>query len=219
MKNGCKCLILTTEGLKDRFIRVAKDEGLSSDNFIFVYDRKGLDNFFQTSPSFEYLISFSTSIVVPEQYLIIPDNGSVNIHAGSPEYPGRDPHHYAIYDDATIYGATMHYMTKRVDDGAIIDVDLFSIEAPITPQELMYRADSSAWNIIKKLFFWIKNDMKFPISSYSWKGKKRSRKDFQNFCKIEFDITQEELDKRIRSFHVDGFKNLYVEVHNQKFYL
>src|SRR5262249_229160 len=58
-----------------------------------------------------WLISHSTSVIVPASVLEVLQGRAVNIHAASPRYPGRDPHHFAIYDGAARYGATAHVMT------------------------------------------------------------------------------------------------------------
>ena len=42
-----------------------------------------------------------------------PSLTAINIHAASPQAPGGDPHHFAIYDKVKEYGATLHYMTKK----------------------------------------------------------------------------------------------------------
>jgi methionyl-tRNA formyltransferase len=219
MEVDVKYVILTSEVLEDRFRQEIKNSDLPIENFVFAYNLEQLVSYFKKSSTVKFLISFSTSTIVPK-WLINKLNGcAVNIHAASPQYPGRDPHHYAIYDQASEYGATMHYMTEKVDDGIIIDVEFFKVLEPITPLELMYKADESAWLLINKLFSWIKDNEPFPISTYHWGGIKRNRKDFHNFCKIPTDISLEELRKRIKAFHVDGFKNLFVEIHGQKFFL
>lgn len=213
-----KYVILTSEVLEDRFRQEIKNSDLPIENFLFAYNLEQLVSYFKEYSTVKFLMSYSTSVIVPK-WLINKLNGcAVNIHAASPQYPGRDPHHYAIYDQASEYGATMHYMTEKVDDGTIIDVELFKVQQPITPIDLLHSADNSAWILISKLFLWIKNNQSFPVSSYRWHGIKRARKDFHSFCKIYPDITPEELEKRIKAFHVEGFKNLFVEIHGQFFF-
>src|SRR5688572_2747045 len=58
------------------------------------------------------LLSFGTSVIVPDAILRTPGLLPINIHAASPQYPGRDPHHFAAFDGVTEYGATMHLMTR-----------------------------------------------------------------------------------------------------------
>ena len=67
------------------------------------------------------LAAFGTGVIVPPDLLARYDR-AYNFHAAPPAYPGRDPHHWAAYDWATVYGATVHIMTERVDAGPIVGV-------------------------------------------------------------------------------------------------
>lgn len=59
-----------------------------------------------------------------------------NFHGAPPEFPGRDPHHWAIHRDAAEYGATLHVMTEKVDAGPILRVCRFPMPAWTDPYEL-----------------------------------------------------------------------------------
>lgn len=212
-------LILTSEEFRARFINEARSAGLSVDDLIFATNKAELENRFNEYPRFEFLISFSTSVIVPIQYIRIKDQVSVNIHAASPSYPGRDPHHYAVYDNVKIYGATLHHMSEKVDEGDIIDVELFDVEDAIKPYDLMLKANEAAWMLIGKLFRSIKNKTELPRSNHKWQGIKRTRKDFQDYCRISHSIDMAEFQRRVRAFHVVGYQNLYTEIHGMKFFL
>lgn len=211
-------LILTSEGLKERFIQEAIAAGLSMDDLVFAFNKEDLRNRFDDYGHFSFLISFSTSVIIPSEYITISEQVSVNIHAASPNYPGRDPHHYAVYDGAKYYGATLHYMTSKVDAGDIIDVELFDFDNSVKPYELMQMADEAAWKLIQKLFKSISSNSELPISEYHWSGKKRSRKDFEDFCRIDSSIDKQELQRRVKAFHVDGYTNLFTKIHGMKFH-
>lgn len=73
------------------------------------------------------LISFLTSVIVPEE--IIKRLGLVpyNVHPGSPEYPGAHGLSFAIYEGSRNFGVTAHELVKRVDTGAITLVDRFGL--------------------------------------------------------------------------------------------
>ena len=218
MTKNVRYFVLLPDMYQERFLAIAQKTGLPKDAFAFASKRDELDHLAQSYGPFPFLISFSTSVIVPGKYLNHPGQVAVNIHAASPEYPGRDPHHYAIYDGAVEYGATMHYMTEKVDAGAIIAVELFPVEANIPPRKLMQQADASAWVLIEKLLSWIQQGVPLPQTDLVWSSVKRNRKDFLQFCKIEPNIEKAELDKRIRAFHVDGFTNLYTEIQVVKFF-
>lgn len=218
MESQVKYFMLIPSGINSSFLDLAQSIGFSKEQFAFAETATELDDLYKRTNKPEYLISYSTSVIVPKKYIELNDQVSLNIHAASPAYPGRDPHHYAIYDAAKTYGATLHYMTAKVDAGQIIDVELFNIPDRISAIELLMEADKCAWILIKRLLIWIKTKARFPVSDFQWSTTKRTRKDFENFCNISCTISDVELQKRIKAFHVKGFNNLFIELHGKKFY-
>ena len=77
------------------------------------------------------LIAFVTPEIVPASILAQLGYGAFNFHPGPPAYPGWAPSHFALYDQATEFGATAHIMVEQVDAGPILEVSLFPIPADI----------------------------------------------------------------------------------------
>ena len=82
------------------------------------------------------LVGFSTGVIVPAHILSRLEGPAYNFHAASPEYPGRDIHHFAVYYGARRYGATAHEMEPQVDFGRIVGVEWFDVAPRTTPQAL-----------------------------------------------------------------------------------
>src|SRR5580698_11673998 len=78
------------------------------------------------------LIAFVTPEIVPASILSQLGYGAFNFHPGPPSYPGWAPSHFALYDQATEFGATAHVMVEQVDAGPILDVSLFPIPPDIS---------------------------------------------------------------------------------------
>jgi methionyl-tRNA formyltransferase len=78
------------------------------------------------------LIAFATPEIVSQNILEKLGYGAFNFHPGPPSYPGWAPAHFALYERATEFGATVHVMVEQVDAGPIIDVELFPIPAEIS---------------------------------------------------------------------------------------
>src|ERR1035437_10565340 len=81
------------------------------------------------------LISFVTPEIVSQSILARLSYGAFNFHPGPPSYPGWAPSHFALYERATEFGATVHVMVEQVDAGPIIGVALFPIPADIRSEE------------------------------------------------------------------------------------
>jgi methionyl-tRNA formyltransferase len=212
-------ILLMPPSIHQKFLDEMQALSINNLEFHFANSFNELEELFNNLEKVTLLFSFGTSVIVPEKYLTINGCKAVNIHSASPEFPGRDPHHFAVYESVKSYGATMHYMTNKVDDGAIIDIELFDINKEYSPKKLLLAANECSWKLVRKLFKWICSDSILPTSDLIWTGPKRTRKDFQRFCKIEPDIECEELERRIKAFSAEGYHNLYTEIQGRKFFL
>ena len=56
------------------------------------------------------LVSFCSSVIVPQVLLTKLPGPAYNFHPGPPEYPGRYPSVFALYDGAQHFGITVHEM-------------------------------------------------------------------------------------------------------------
>jgi hypothetical protein len=144
------------------------------------------------------LLSFGTSIIVPQDILNRFPGGAYNIHAASPDYPGRDPHHFAVYDGVTRYGATCHIMTRRVDDGPIVDVEWFEVSPSDTPADLLNRANAASLKIIERIAPKLKTGAPLLPIGEKWGPRKTSRADFLKMCDFS-GSSPDERERRIRA--------------------
>lgn len=216
MKDVRAVLLMDIETGK-KVCNLASKVGIKMDAEV-VSDLKALSRAFDNSP--ELLLSFGTSVIVPSALLDLPELYSLNVHAASPSYPGRDPHHFAVYDGVKRYGATMHFMTSSVDAGNIVDVELFDVSAYETPAHLLERANKAAWTLIKRLFFKLsQGELLCPMEGAQWGKRKTTRKMFSDLCRVDAEMSEVEFKRRQKATCMPGFKNLYIEMHGHRFYM
>lgn len=171
-----------------------------------------------TSVGGRVLLSFGTSVIVPERLLECYPGGAFNIHGASPDFPGRDPHHWAVYEGATRYGATAHVMTRKVDDGPIVDVEMFDVEPGASHEELLRLANAAGARILQRLGpLLAAGGRPPPLHGVHWGGIKRSRADLLRYCRLPADIDKAEFDRRFRAFGGGAYNNLVVELHGKRF--
>ena len=131
------------------------------------------------------LIAFTSPIIVPGNVLNLLGFGAYNFHPASPDFPGWAPAHFAVYHQATQFGATAHVMTERVDAGPIVDVELFGIPRDIDVGELQQLAYSALarlfWRQAKTLATQSEPLAELPIR---WSGKKTSRRCYAAMCSV-----------------------------------
>ena len=171
-----------------------------------------------TAAQGQILLSFSTSVIVPPSIISRFTGGAYNIHAASPEYPGRDPHHWAVYEQATRYGATAHIMTAKVDDGPIVAVERFDVKPGVTPVALLAQANEAGFRLLERLGLLLqRHERPKPIARERWGSTKRSRADFLAMCRIDPAISREEFERRFHAFDGGNYDNLTLELHERIF--
>ncbi|MEQ8426917.1 MAG: formyltransferase family protein [Gammaproteobacteria bacterium] len=166
----------------------------------------------------DLLLSFGSSTIVPSHILKIPGLIALNVHSASPDYPGRDPHHFAVYERENKYGATLHYMTPTVDAGPIVDVEIFDVDKNATPYELLSKANDAGWVLLERFFkSYSEHGVPDPNANLHWGERRTTRKMFEQMCCINVDMSREEIELRIRATEMPGYNNLYVLIHGYKF--
>jgi methionyl-tRNA formyltransferase len=147
------------------------------------------------------LIAFTATVIVPQQVLDQLGYGAYNFHPGSPQYPGWAPAHFALYDQASEFGATLHVMVRRVDAGPIIDVVRFAIPADIGVVDLEQIAYVTLLNLFRKFAKTLASSAgPLARSRIPWGEKRNSRQAYTAICNIPLNIQKEELERRIKVF-------------------
>ncbi|MES1981988.1 MAG: formyltransferase [Pseudomonadota bacterium] len=80
----------------------------------------------------DFFFSFYYREMLRRELLEIPRRGALNMHGSLlPKYRGRVPVNWAIINGETETGATLHYMTEKPDNGAIVAQQA----VPILPED------------------------------------------------------------------------------------
>jgi len=152
------------------------------------------------------LIAFLTAVIVPQGILNQLDFGAYNFHPGPPNYPGWVPSHFAVYDRATVFGATAHVMTEQVDSGPIVDIELFDIPPGTGVFDLEKLAFTAAARLLWRLApaLATQRDPLQPLP-IQWCGRRCTRRLYEAMCEIPADISAEELERRLSAFGAGHF--------------
>jgi methionyl-tRNA formyltransferase len=147
------------------------------------------------------LVAFVTPVIVPGSILNGLGYGAFNFHPGPPSYPGWAPSHFALYDQAKEFGATLHAMVEQVDAGPIIEFASFPI-----PQHLsVLGLEGLAYAHLAFLFWrtakWLSSDaVPPPPLPVRWAERKQTRSHYRALCEIPLDISRSELELRLKVF-------------------
>jgi methionyl-tRNA formyltransferase len=152
------------------------------------------------------LIAFVTPEIVSKSILEKLGYGAINFHPAPPDYPGWAPSHFALYERATEFGATVHLMVEKVDAGPIIDVARFPIPSGISVLGL----EGLAYAHLAQLFWRMAKSLATdpnppPTLPVKWGSRKYSRRIYRAICDIPLDIPKDELDRRLKVFGGNHF--------------
>lgn len=87
----------------------------------------------------DLVVSFSAPCVFKGELLTLPKYGCINLHCSLlPRYAGLLPSFWTLYEDAGEFGATVHKMDDKIDNGAILGQ--VKVTRPLEP---------SMFNVIK----------------------------------------------------------------------
>jgi methionyl-tRNA formyltransferase len=168
----------------------------------------------------DVLLSFGTGVIVPASVLAAPGLHAYNIHAAPPRYPGRDPHHFAAYEAAAEYGATLHLMTASVDQGPIVATDIAPVAPRTPPQELLAAGNAAGLRLLRRLLAALAGGARPAADpALRWTGPVRRRRDFIALCRVDAAMAAGEFERRLHACAMPGYANLWTEVHGRRFVL
>lgn len=93
----------------------------------------------------------SYSMLIRDDILSLPKNGGINIHGALlPEYRGCNPMQWAILNNETKSGVSLHVMSPEIDTGGIISRATVSLNIEDTWLDLRDRISQATDQLIKK---------------------------------------------------------------------
>jgi methionyl-tRNA formyltransferase len=164
----------------------------------------------------DYIISYLSRWVVPSEVLSRAGRAAVNFHPASPEYPGIGCTNFALYENATEYGATCHRMATQVDTGEIIAVRRF----PVLPEDdvasLLKRTYENQMALFLEIAPLMAQGKTLPTSTEKWSRRPFTRREFNELFRITPDMDEVEIARRVRAVSFGQFQP-YVELHGYRF--
>lgn len=69
----------------------------------------------------DLIISYSAPQIIRAELMSVPRHGIINVHGSLlPDFRGCLPSFWYLYEQEKVGGATVHYMSEKIDDGGII---------------------------------------------------------------------------------------------------
>jgi methionyl-tRNA formyltransferase len=155
---------------KNNGIPVYKTDSLKSESFIE----------YISSLSLDIILSIASSRIFGRSILSVPKLGCINVHAGMlPKYRGINPSFWVLLNQEKKSAVTVHYINEQIDDGDIIQQDIFDIDGITRLHDLYMKILEVAPNtILKSLFSIEENNIKTTKNE-------RSKSSYYSFPKKE----------------------------------
>lgn len=173
----------------------------------------------------DFIFCFRSYFILKKDLLDRAKVAAINFHPAPPEYPGSGCINFALYEGADEYGVTAHIMNEKVDNGTI----LRCIRFPILKQETLPTLLERTHFKLAQLFLDFTTDLfesaatgfealnNIPQDEH-WAGQARKIKELNHLQEVQTDISEKELHRRIRAFHLPPFP-LYTILQGKRFIL
>ena len=164
----------------------------------------------------DYIISYLSRWVVPEELLGRAKKAAINFHPASPEYPGIGCNNFALYENAKEYGVTCHHMATKVDTGRIVAVRRFPVYPEDNVASLLKRTYENQIALFFEIVQLMAEGRDLPLSSESWTRPPFTRKQFNELFRIRPDMGREEITRRVRALSYGQYQP-YIEIGGFRF--
>ena len=154
----------------------------------------------------DYILSYLCRWVIPLTVIQSAEKGAINFHPASPDYPGIGCNNYALYENASEYGATCHHMAGKVDTGKIIAVKRFPVFSTDDVSSLLLRTYEFQLVLFYEIVGKILNREPLPEPDEHWTRHPRSRREFNELGVITSEMTDDEVARRVRAVSYGVFQ-------------
>lgn len=147
------------------------------------------------------LITLLSGVIVPAELLATLRLPGYNFHPGPPDYPGKYPAPFALYDGADQFGATVHELAPRVDSGPIVGCEM----TPIPTEANIQWYIKQSYCLVMKLFLRFaphlaRSSTPLPRQPMVWGKRICSQRAVEEISELPPDISADELERRIKAF-------------------
>jgi methionyl-tRNA formyltransferase len=148
---------------------------------------------------------------------------AVNLHmAPLPEYRGSNQFSYAIIDEKTEFGTTIHQIDERIDHGDILFQKRFPIPENCWVNDLYQLTFDASVRLFKQTLQHIVEGKYTTISQQSLVHKYGSSLHFRNeiadLKQINLDWDKEKIERHIRATYMPGFEPPFTLIDGKKIY-
>ena len=187
--------------------------------------KKNLQKFF-LKWSGDYIFSFRSHFIISKDVIDKAKIAAINFHPGPPKYRGIGCVNFSILNDEKTYGSTCHLMTRKIDQGKIIDVKNFKVHRNYNIDSILRKTYQLQYyqfkKVVKKLFQNTNNLNKMINKSKKekWSAKLYTKKQLDELYKMNIGskFKKIKIDRYLRATVTKNYMP-FIEINKFFFYL
>jgi methionyl-tRNA formyltransferase len=166
----------------------------------------------------DVVISYLHSRKIRPALIELPKLGCFNFHpAPLPELRGLGGYNFAILDQMSYYGVSVHWVTPNIDAGDIVLVNRFPIDAQVeTALSLEAKSQAALSNLFVEWLNMIDGGGAIPAIPQG-KGRYINRHEMEEAKRIVPGESSESMDRRTRAFWFPPFTGAFLQVGERRF--
>ncbi|MBL7766063.1 MAG: hypothetical protein JNJ58_08225 [Chitinophagaceae bacterium] len=174
-------------------------------------------------PEVDILYSVQYHEILKQQDINKANQIAVNLHmAPLPEYRGCNQFSFAILDQKTEFGTTIHRMDAGIDHGDILFEQRFPIPEQCWVNDLYQLTFDASLNLFQRTLTDIINGNYTPIPQLNYEPLRGSsmhyRKEIKAIKELDISWDKEKIHRHIRATAMPGFEPPYFLMGDQKIY-
>ncbi len=173
----------------------------------------------------DYLLHYSSYYIIPNKILLRVKKASINFHPAPSKYPGSGGASFALLSNDKNFGAVVHLINNKVDNGLILDEKKFKITKNDNIESLKTKVMFVQFRLFKQTINKILNNNLTALinlrksNKIPWKGKAKliSSIDKKQLIKIKLDKNKTaDIKKMIKATNTKKFP-VTLEINKMKF--
>jgi methionyl-tRNA formyltransferase len=176
----------------------------------------------KTTKKFDYIFSFRSHFILNKTTIAKAKIYAINFHPGPPDYRGIGCVNFALLNNEKNYGATVHLINEKIDNGKIIIVNKFKILKKYSVLSLLKKTYITQLDQLKFIIKFMKlnnGNLNSLINNnrFKWSKKLYTREQLNKLYEINNRISKKKFINLIRATVTDTYKP-FISFFNSKFF-
>ncbi len=183
-----------------------------------------LDDILNCNEEFDYIISVQYHLILKDIHIAKAKKIAINLHmAPLPEYRGCNQFSFAIYNQAKVFGTTIHQLEAGIDNGKIIAERRFDLTKEMMVKDLYDKTFEESIILFEENIGNILND-NFSITPQENLIAERGtniyyRKDVAKLKEINLGDVASDVALKVKATAMPGFEPPFTIIDGVKYYI